>query len=101
MYHRQVSSRPYRAAAIICCSDGATGAAMEKHRLSMAGVTGTPATAAEWREETRADSEPSRTQSVGPSGRPLSNTEESAPEAWAITNGAQPRPAARGSLDSV
>src|SRR5512142_2952855 len=101
MYHRQVSSSPYRVEAIICSRDGAWGADVAKVRLSMAGVTGTPAAAAEWREETRDVSEPSRTQSVRPSGRPLSNTEESAPDACAITNGAQPRPGARGSLDSV
>ena len=31
----------------------------------------------------------------------MSNTEESGPDACAFTNGAQPSPAARGSLDSV
>ncbi len=64
-------------------------------------MTGTPAAVAECREETRAASEPSLIQSVRPSGSPLSNTEESAPDACAITNGAQRRLAARGSLDSV
>ena len=67
----------------------------------MAGVTGTPATAAECREETRAASDPSRIHEVACSGRPLSNTEESGPDACAITNGAQASPGARGSLDSV
>src|SRR6266705_3279332 len=83
MYHRQVSSSPRPVEAIICSSDGA------------------PAVAAECREEIRAASEPSRIQEVGPSGSPLSKTEESGPEACATTNEAHCRFAARGSLDSV
>src|SRR5580704_654646 len=105
MYHRQVSSRPRPVEAIICSSVGASapdvGAAVAQVRLSMAGLTGTPATAAECREETRAASDPSRIHEVAGSGRPLSNTEESGPDACAITNGAQASPDARGSLDSI
>ena len=67
----------------------------------MAGVNGSPASAAEWREECRAASVPSWIQAVGFSVSPLSKTEESEPDACAITNGGQRSPAARGSLDSV
>ena len=64
-------------------------------------MTGIPASAAECREEIRAASEPSRIHEVAPSGSPLSKTEESGPDACAITNGADRSPLARGSLDSV
>src|SRR5215472_6777031 len=109
MYHRQVSSSPRRVEAIICSSAGAPGPEVgtapevctAKVRLSMAGVAGIPAIAAECLEETRAASEPSRIHGVAPSGSPLSKTEESGPDACAITNGAQCSPRARGSLDSV
>src|SRR6185369_5935964 len=101
MYHRQVSSSPRPVEAIICSSDGAPAAEVAKLRLSMPGVTGTPAVAAECREEIRAASEPSRIQEVRPSGSPLSKTDESGPDACATTNGVLCRPAARGSLDSV
>ncbi len=67
----------------------------------MAGVNGSPASAAECREECRAASVPSWIQAVGFSVSPLSKTEESEPDACAITNGGQRSPAARGSLDSV
>src|SRR6266568_2472405 len=101
MYHRQVSSSPRPVEAIICSRVGAAASDVAKVRLSMAGVTGSPATAAECREETSAAIEPSLIHDVGLSGRPLSNTEESGPDACEMTNGAQPSPAARGSLDSV
>src|SRR2546429_9119367 len=101
MYHRQVSSSPRPVEAIICSSDGAPEAEVAKVRLSMPGVTGTPAIAAECREEISAASEPSRIHEVASSGSPLSKTEESGPDACATTNGAHCRPAARGSLDSV
>src|ERR1700749_3955962 len=109
MYHRQVSSSPRPVEAIICSSPGAPapeagstpGVCTAKVRLSMAGVTGTPASAAECREETRAASEPSRIHEVASSGSPLSKTEESGPDACAITNGAHRSPAAPGSLESV
>src|ERR1700691_4814844 len=101
MYHRQVSSRPRSVETIISASVGAPAAEVAKVRLSMAGVTGTPATAAECRDEGRAASEPSLIHEVGPSGRPLSKTEESDPEACATTNGSQASPAARGSLNRV
>src|ERR1039457_2435749 len=76
----------------------------------MSGVTAPPATSAECRDETRAASEPSLIHEVRLSGSPLSNTEESGPDACAITNGAQgspggrgarASPGVRGSLDSV
>src|ERR1700728_2925762 len=101
MYHRQVSSRPRPVEAIISASVGAAGAEVAKVRLSMAGVTGSPATLAECREEIRAASEPSLIHEVALSGSPLSNTEESGPDACESTNGAQASPGARGSLDSV
>src|ERR1700749_97546 len=101
MYHRQVSSSPRPVVAIICSSLGAPGVCTAKVRLSMAGGTGTPAIAAECREETRAASEPSRIHEVASSGSPLSKTEESGPDACAITNGAHRSAAAPGSLDSV
>src|SRR6266404_4422421 len=101
MYHRQVSSNPRPVEAIICSSVGASATEVAKVRLSMPGVTGTPATAAECREETRAASDPSRIHEVACRGRPLSNTEESGPDACAMTNGAQPSPGAPGSLASV
>ena len=96
MYHRQVSSSPRPVEAIICSSDGApvpeagpeVGTAVAKVRLSMPGVTGTPAIAAECRDEMSAASEPSRIHEVAPCGRPLSKTEEFGPDAWATTNGA-------------
>src|ERR1039458_3783737 len=101
MYHRQVSSRARLVEAIISSSLGSAAAADAKVRLSMSGVTGTPATSAECRDETRAASEPSLIHEVRLSGSPLSNTEESGPDACAITNGAQASPGVRGSLDSV
>src|SRR5260370_28786180 len=103
MYHRQVSSSPRPVEAIICSSVGAPAPEVctAKVRLSMAGVTGTPAAAAECRDDTSAASEPSLIHDVGLSGSPLSNTEELAPDACAITNGAHASPGARGALDSV
>src|ERR1700676_5689373 len=101
MYHRQVSSRARLVEAIISSSLGCAAAEETKVRLSMPGVTGTPATSAECRDETRAASEPSLIHEVRLSGSPLSNTEESGPDARAITNGAQASPGARGALDSV
>src|SRR6185437_13271069 len=101
MYHRQVSSSPRPVEAIICSSDGAPEAEVAKVRLSMPGVTGTPAIAAECREEISAASEPSLIHEVGPSGSPLSKTEESGPDACATTNGAHCSAGVRGSLDSV
>src|SRR6266699_325009 len=105
MYHRQVSSSPRPVEALICSRDGAAapalGTAVAKVRLSMPGVTGTPAIAAECREEISAASEPSLIHEVGPSGSPLSKTEESGPDACATTNGAHRSPEVRGSLDSV
>src|SRR5215813_12716142 len=98
MYHRQVSSSPRRVEAIICSSVGASAADVARRRLLTAGVTGTPATAAEYRDEISAASEPSRIQSVALSGSPLSNTEESGPDACAMTNGAHCSPPARGAL---
>src|ERR1700689_3234242 len=101
MYHRQVSSRARPVVAIMSPSAGGAAAEVAKVRLSMAGVTGSPATSAECREEIRAASEPSLIQAVSLSGSPLSNTEESDPDACESTNAAQARPGARGSLDSV
>src|ERR1700683_74322 len=101
MYHRQVSSRARPVEAIISSSAGGAGAEVAKVRLSIAGVTGSPATSAECREEIRAASEPSLIHEVALSGRPLSNTEESGPDACESTNGAQASPGARGALDSV
>src|SRR5579875_2847668 len=101
MYHRQVSSRPRSVLAIISARLGACGAAVSKMRLSMAGVTGSPDSRAEYRVWVSADSSPRRIQSVGPSGSPLSNTDDSRPDAEARTNGAQPSPGAPGSLRSV
>src|SRR5579859_2609621 len=104
MYHRQVSRSARPVDAIISGRVGSGVAPSDeaaKVRLSIAGVTGSPASAAECREECRAASVPSLIHDVWCSARPLSNTEESDPDACAITNGAQPSPAARGSLDSV
>src|SRR3984957_851662 len=101
MYHRQGTSSARPGDAIISSSVGAPGAAVAKVRLSMAGVTGSPASAAECREECRAASVPSWIHAVGFSASPLSKTEESAPDACAMTNGGQRSPAASGSLDSV
>src|SRR5580692_3885835 len=101
MYHRQVSSRARPVVAIMSPSAGGAAAEVAKVRLSMAGVTGSPATSAECREEIRAASEPSLIHEVALSGRPLSNTEESDPDACATTNGALASPGARGSLDRV
>src|SRR4029077_8860485 len=101
MYHRQVSSSPRPVEAIICSSDGAPAAEVAKVRLSTPGVTGTPAIAAEGRDEISAASEPSRSHAGGASWSPLSKTEESGPDACATTNGVLCRPQARGSLDSV
>ena len=64
-------------------------------------MNGSPASAAECREECRAASVPSWIQAVELSASPLSKTEESRPDACAITNGGQRSPAASGSLDSV
>src|SRR5580658_6126591 len=103
MYHRQVSSSARSVDAIISSSVGAGAPEVgtAKIRLSMAGVTGSPASAAECREECRAASEPSWIQAVELSASPLSKTEESEPDACAITNGGQRSPEASGSLYSV
>src|ERR1700761_8421457 len=101
MYHRQVSSRPRPVRAIISSRLGGSGSAVSKIRLSMAGVTGRPVSRDEYRVWVSADSSPRRIQSVGPSGRPLSNTDESRLDACATTNGAQAIPAANGSLRKV
>src|ERR1700758_5120835 len=101
MYHRQVSSSARPVDAIMSSRLGAPAAEVARTRLSMAGVTGSPASSAECREECNAASEPSAIQAVGRSGSPLSKTEESGPDACAITNGGQRSPAACGSLDSV
>src|SRR2546429_9379682 len=99
MYHRQVSSSPRPVDAIISSRvDGSgppTAEAEEptdpreaaedvaKVRLSISGVTGTPASAAECRDDLSAVRWPSRIHEVALSGSPLSNTEESAPDACA------------------
>src|ERR1700749_1906322 len=101
MYHRQVSSSPRSVRAIISSRLGGDGAAVEKIRLSMAGVTGSPVSRAEYRVWISADRAPSRIQAVGPRDRPLSNTDESRLDAWATTNGADSMPRANGSLRSV
>src|ERR1700733_948972 len=101
MYHSEVSSSARPVDAIISSSVGAPAAEVAKVRLPIAGVTGSPASPAEYRDDTSAASSPLWIQSVRRSAIPLSNTEESGPEACAITNGALPSPAASGSLDSV
>src|ERR1700743_1411691 len=101
MYHRQVSSRPRSVRAIISARLGGSGAAVSKMRLSMAGVTGSPVSRDEYRVWVSAESSPRRIQSVGPSGRPLSNTDESRLDAWATTNGEAAMPRANGSLRRV
>src|ERR1700753_698746 len=101
MYHRQVSSRPRSVLAIISARLGACGAAVSKMRLSMAGVTGSPVSRDEYRVWVSADSSPRRIQSAGPSGRPLSNTDEPRLDACATTNGVQEIPGAYGSLRKV
>src|SRR5579875_3763169 len=101
MYHRQVSSSPRSVPAIISSRLGGAGRLVSKIRLSMAGVTGSPVSRAEYRVWISADNTPSRIQSVGPRDRPLSNTEESRLDAWATTNGHDPMPRAKGSLRRV
>src|SRR5579872_765294 len=100
MYHRQVRSSPRDVPAIISGRDAAAPAA-EHIRLPMAGVTGTPASPAEYRDDGSAASVPSLIHSVRRSGSPLSNTDRSSPDAPAVTNGSHSRPAAAGSLYRV
>ncbi len=68
--------------------------------MSTAGVTGSPASPAEYRLECSADSVPNETHDAGPDGSPLSKTDESCPDACATTNGAHSRPGYAGSLNS-
>ena len=67
----------------------------------MYGVTGRPVSCAEWRVWTRAVSAPSEIHEVGPSGSPLSNTDENPLDSWATTKGQQRRKGAAGSLRRV
>src|SRR5258708_7216117 len=111
MYHRQVTSSPRLVDAIMSSSEAAPWRAApsvpwlappppESTRLSTAGVTGSPASPAEYRLECSADSVPSETHDAGPDGSPLSNTDESCPDACATTNGAHSRPGYARSLHS-
>ena len=80
MYHRQVSSRPRPVPAIMSSSEAAAPGA-SRIRFPIDGVTGSPDSAAEYRVWTSAASLPSLIHSVGPSGSPLSNTEDWRPDA--------------------
>ena len=76
--------------AIIDSSD--VGDPADMIRLSAGGVTGSPVSPAEYRLECSAFSTPPETHDARPAGSPLSNTDESRPEACATTNGAHSRP---------
>jgi len=99
MYQRQVSSSPRSVAAIIFVHRPAA-AGPSRMRLSISGVTAPPLRAP-GRVVGSAVSTPSRIQSVGPVGCPLSNAENRLLDPPATTNGVVARPAAPGSLRSV
>jgi hypothetical protein len=61
-------------------------------RLSMAGVSGSPVKAAEWRVVSSEVSVPPEIHAVGARASPLSKTDRSGPDAVATTNGAHSRP---------
>src|SRR5262249_58579454 len=90
MYHRQVSSSPRFVDAIIDSSDGAPEASDDITRLSTAGVTGSPASPAEYRLACSAVSTPEEIHGARPAGSPVSNTDQPRPGAAATPHGGPP-----------
>src|SRR3954465_1611582 len=97
-----VSSRPRPVSATISGTDRPLPPVLAVMiRLSTPGASGSPQSRADCRVVTSPASSPSRIQSVGPNGSPLSNMDDWSSLARVMTNGAQATSAAPGSLDRL